>query len=663
MHPHRSITLAGALLLAAGCASAPRTAPAPVPDTGAGAGERAAPPGDSIAPSAEFSRAVARGTRTTTGEPGPRYWQQWASYSIDARVVTAAKRIEGTARIVYYNRSPDTLASLHVDLTQNVHAPEAVRNEPMETTGGVTLTRVAVNGGTLAEGTGPGARYRVAGTRLVVVPRERVLPGDSVTLAIDFGYAIPQAGVGGRMGYDGDDLLFLAYWYPQMAVYDDVVGWHPDPFRGTAEFYHGFGRYEYTVDVPAGWIVVGTGRLVNEAEVLAPAVRERLARAAESDSVVAVVAEPDLGAPVTAPGSGGRLRWRFRADSVRDVAFSVTRASVWDAVRASVGDRDGDGDEDFTRVDAIYRPSATRWREAARHGRHAITFLSRQHALPYPWPHMTAVEARQIIGGGMEYPMMTLIGDYSEADDTALYGVIAHEFAHMWVPMLVSTDERRYSWMDEGMTEYIEQLAKQDRYPGTNFIRGEQDAYARFALTGAEGPIMRWSDFHYSSGAYTIASYYKPASALAALRAVLGEATFDRAYRAFLGTWKYKHPYPWDFFDSMERVSGRELDWFWRAWYAETWLLDQAVESVEAEDDGETRIVVANLGRTPMPVLLSITREGGEVLRREIPVDVWLSGERTTSIEIPEGTAVTRVEIDPEHAFADVRRANNVWTR
>ncbi|HEX6057571.1 MAG TPA: M1 family metallopeptidase [Gemmatimonadaceae bacterium] len=660
MHLLRTTTLFGGLALAAGCATAPRQAPEPLPGTRTE--QRAAPPTDSIAPPADFARAVARGTRTATGEPGPRYWQQWASYAIDARVLPAAKRLEGMVRIAYFNRSPDTLASLHVDLTQNVHGPDAIRNEPMEQTGGITLGRVAVNGRAVPDDASTGARYQVVGTRLVVIPAMRVLPGDSVTLSIGFGFEIPQAGAGGRMGYDGDDLFFLAYWYPRMAVYDDVVGWHPDPFRGTAEFYHGFGRYEYTVEVPEGWVVVGTGELANEREVLAPAVRERLAQAAASDTVVAVISEADLRGPVTVQGPGTTLRWRFRADSVRDVAFSATRASVWDAVRASVGDRDGDGDEDFTRVDAIYRPTATRWRESARYGRHAITFLSRWHALPYPWPHMTSVEARQIIGGGMEYPMMTLIGDYAASTDTGLYGVTAHEFAHMWVPLLVSTDERRYSWMDEGMTEFVEQLAKEDFYPGTNFIRGEQDAYIGFALTGGEGPILRWSDFHYSPNAYTIASYYKPASALAALRGVLGEPTFERAYRAFVNTWKYRHPYPWDFFNSIERVSGRELDWFWRAWYAETWTLDQAIESVTAGDDG-TRIVVANRGRAPMPVRLAITREDGEVIRREIPADVWLTGDRTTTLDLPAGAAVTRVEIDPERVFPDVRRDNNVWRR
>ena len=662
MRPLAPLAIAAVVSLAAACTTAPAR-PAPAPTGGdAGAEARGRPPADSLVPPPPFSQAVARDTRTLIGEPGRRYWQQWARYAIDARLLPADRRLEGTSRITYFNRSPDTLAALHVDLTQNIHAPGAVRNEAVETTGGVTLSRVTVDGRPAAAGAAAGARWQLLGTRLVVVPPAPVLPGDSVVLSMDFAFGVPQQGASGRMGYDGDGLFFLAYWYPQMAVYDDVVGWHPDPFRGMAEFYHGFADYEYSVEAPPGWVIVGSGELANADAVLAPAVRERLRLAETSDTVVRVLSEADLRGAVTARGTNGRLRWTFRADSVRDVAFSATRASVWDAVRAPVGDRDGDGDVDYTRVDAIYRPSAPRWREAARYGRHAITFLSEYLGLAYPWSHMSAVEAREIIGGGMEYPMMTLIGDYTAAGDTALYGVIVHEFGHMWVPMIVATDERRYGWMDEGMTDFVEQLGKQAFYPGTNFIAGVQSAYVRFALTGAEAPILRWSDFHYSPAAYTIASYYKPASALAALRAVLGQETFDRAYRAFIDTWKYKHPYPWDFFNAMERVSGRDLDWFWRAWYAETWTLDQAVESVTPLEAG-TRITVANRGRLPMPVVLAITREDGEVLRREIPVAEWLEGARTASIVVPPGAAVTRVEIDPDRAFADVAPENNVWAR
>ncbi|MGH7578466.1 MAG: M1 family metallopeptidase [Longimicrobiales bacterium] len=613
-----------------------------------------------IVPPPDFEAAIERGTRTTTGRPGPRYWQNTASYTLEARLIEAQKRLEGSARIVYYNHSPDTLANLHLDLTQNLHAEGAVRSEPVEITGGVDITRLSADGRVLAtEGAGP--RYAVFGTRLVILPPSPIAPGDSAVLEIAWAFDIPQAGAGERMGYAGDDLFFLAYWYPQMAVYDDVVGWHPDPFLGTTEFYADFARYHITIDAPAGWIVLSTGALQNADEVFAPATRERLSLAESSDTVVTVVAAAGA-ADATQPGTDGRLRWRFAADSVRDVAFSVTRRSNWDAQRTPVGDRNGRGTPDYTRVDALYRDSAPLWRNAAHYAAHAIDFLSRYTGIPYPWPHMSAVEAGEIIGGGMEFPMMTLIGDYNERGDSALYYVVAHELAHMWVPMIVNTDERRYSWIDEGMTTFHENQARIEFYPGVNHELPDQESYIELALGGDEGEIMRRSAYHYDPGAYGIASYAKPATVLAALRGVLGEETFMRAHREFLQRWKYKHPYPWDLWNTFEDVAGRDLDWFWRSWYFETWTLDQAVGSVTADADG-TRIVIDDVGLVPMPVLLAITLENGEVLRREIPVDSWLAGEREAVLALRPASPVVRVEIDAERAFPDADRENNVWIR
>ena len=409
---------------------------------------------------AEFRAAIAAGTRTTTGAPGPRYWTQTASYRLNARLLPEQKRLEGSAVITYKNNSPDTLSNLHIDLTQNFHKADAVRLESAEVTGGVEIKRVAVDKQELRSA-GQGPRYQVFGTRMAILPARPVPPGASTEIAIDWAFTIPQAGAGERMGWDGDNLFFLAYWYPQMAVYDDVVGWHPDQFLGTTEFYADFASYDLTVNVPAGWVVMGTGRLSNAAEVLAPAIHQRLQRAEASDSVVHVITAQDF-ANATLPGQNGRLRWNFVSDSVRDVAFSVTRASLWDAARTAVGDRNGDGRTDYTRVDAFYRAAAPRWRNSVRYSQHAIRFQSGYLGIPYPWPHMTAVEAAEIIGGGMEYPMMTLIGDYNAQGDSALYYVTAHEEGHMWFPMLIATDERRYSWMDEGTTSFNENQARND---------------------------------------------------------------------------------------------------------------------------------------------------------------------------------------------------------
>ena len=276
---------------------------------------------------------------------------------------------------------------------------------------------------------------------------------------------------------------------------------------------------------------------------------------------------------------------------------------------------------------------------------------------------MSAIEGEDIMGGGMEYPMMTLMGDYNQRGDTALYAVTAHELGHMWFPMIVSTDERRRSWMDEGTTTFDENQAKKDFFGGRkNFDLEDQASYLQITGTGLEGEIMRWSQYQYTSFAYGVASYSKPATLLVALRAVLGDSTFNRGLRAYLNRWKYKHPTPWDMWNTFESVSGRDLDWFWSSWYQTTWELDQAVRTV-TQDGNSVTVTIVDLGRVPMPVRLAITTQDGRVTRHEIPVDAWLRGQTQTSATYNTTGTVTRVEIDPEQVFPDVDRNNNVWKR
>ncbi len=656
-----------ALTLAA-CAGGPGAGEAgrPASDGRAEVAEATLPARHAVAASTAFRRAVARGTRSPTGEPGPLYWQQSASYDLRARLWPDRRRLEGRARITYRNDSPDTLRSLWVHLIQNVHAAGALRNEAHEVTGGVELRRVGVDGTNLAADPEEGAAgYRVDGTVMEVRPPEPLPPGGSAELEVDWTFVVPEQGAGGRMGRSGDDLYFLAYWYPQMAVYDDVVGWHVDPFLGTAEFYMGFARYRVTLEVPDGWVVRATGTLQNPEEVLSDAVRERLAAAAESDSVVRILGPDDfLPGRTTRRSSTGWLTWRFEADSVRDFAFSATRRSLWDAVGVHVGagaSAAGDGPAGRVRAEALYRESAPLWREVAAYSRHALDFHSRYTGVPYPWPHMTAVEGGGIIGGGMEFPMMTLMGDYNARGDSALYYVTSHELAHMWVPMIVATDEKRRGWMDEGMTTFLENQSRKEFFPGNPSDSLEALAYLQLAGHEREGEMMRWTDYQYP-GAGGVASYAKPATVLVALRGLLGEDVFHEAYRTFHAEWAFRHPTPWDFFHTFERVSGRDLGWFWRTWYHETWTLDHAIESVTATSEG-TRIVVEDRGEAPMPTRIRVTRVGGETLDLEVPVERWLAGARRDTLLVPPGPPVVRVQIDPEGVFPDVDRQNDVWVR
>lgn len=612
-----------------------------------------------------FFNAVDQNTRTMSGKPGEDYWSQWTNYDIEAELIPADTLLKGSSRITYYNNSPDTLNELFMELAQNLHKEGVQRNESQEITGGVTLHNVAVNSNELNQIQSRNARsgYSVNGTQMYVRPSESLAPGDSINIRIDWDFKIPKRGASGRMGYNEDNLFYIGYWYPQMSVYDDVIGWFTDPFTGNAEFYHGFGNYNVDITVPEQWMVGATGRLNNGKKILKEDIYQRLTKAHKSDSVVQVVTKDDFG-NVTRSQEDGKVTWNFTAEKVRDFAFSVTKESMWDATRANIGDRDGDGKDDYSNINAIYRSSAPLWTNGAKFTSHALSSLSEYTDVNYPWPHMTSVEGGGIIGGGMEFPMMTIIGAYKGQAAQSLYAVIAHELAHMWVPMQISTNERRYAWIDEGTTTFNENQVKKIYYPDRgNFDIQEMQSYLRITATDLEGPIMRWSDYHYNSFAYGVASYPKPATILVALRNMLGEETFNEAYRTFLKRWRYKHPYPWDLFNTFEDVTGRDLDWFWRTWYYEIWTLDQAVSSVDQSENG-TRIIVEDYGQAPMPATIEITLSDGSTIRRTIPVKRWLKGATKATITIDHQTdEVTKVVIDPDSHYPDTNRQNNSWEK
>jgi len=625
-----------------------------------------------VVASRQFRTAVEKGTRTVTGAPGPRYWQQYARYRLTARLDVPAKRLEGTAHIQYINNSPDTLRVLYLQTLQNFHTQEAPRQGAAEITGGMQFTRVAAAGQTLQPvpprrllGPGQGgaaqAAYRITATTMAIRPPQAVLPHDSVALDLDWSFRIPQEGVGGRMGWNADNLYFLAYWYPQMAVYDDVVGWQNDAFLGNSEFYAGFADYDITLDVPEGWLVSATGQLVNAADVLPENILQRLRSAEASDTVVHVLTAADFGpGKTTRPSSDGRVRWNFAADTVRDVVFSASSASVWDAMRTAVAEPGAA--PRYSRAEAVYRLNKPQWQLAARDAQHSIAFHSRHTGVPYPYSHATAVEGDGIMGGGMEFPMLTLIGGFDGGSTADMYGVVSHELAHEWVPMIINTDERRYAWMDEGTTTFNEEQASRDMFPGTGSDSADFDGYLSFARTGDEGEMMRWSDFQYGGMQLGVASYAKPASVLEALRTLLGADAFNRGYQTYLRAWRFKHPLPWDFFNAFNTAAGQDLSWFWRSWYYETWTLDQSIGGVTVTPRG-TEIVVRDLGDVPMPARLTITLANGETLKREVPVGTWLAGRREATITVPRGRTVTRVEIDAEKGFPDVDRKNNVWVK
>ena len=602
-----------------------------------------------------FRRAVENGTRTRSGRPGPNYWQQYAEYRIEAELNPTAARLTGRSTVRYHNRSPNALPRLAVHLYQNAHRPDAMRNRVIPITEGVRLQRVAANGRALEmRQTGEAPGYRIDGTILSIALPEPVPPGGHVDLEFAWSFTVPPLGAP-RMGQDGE-VFFLGYWYPQLAVYDDVNGWHTDPYLTNAEFYMGYADYDVSLTVPEGWLVAATGTLQNPEQVLSATVRERLDRARRSPDVVRVVTPEDRGAGrATARGTNGKLTWHFRARNVRDFAWGASREYVWDATHAVVGDHDADGRPDTTMIHTLYRPERG-WTDWARYARHSVEFLS-ELLWPYPWPHMTAVEG--LIGGGMEYPMITLIG--GAPDSIALYSVTVHEIGHMWFPMMVGSDEKRFAWQDEGLTRFNQSLGMADFFRGYDRFAQAMDRYAAIVRNGDEVEMMRHGDLYpIGSPAFVIASYEKPSLVLRALAGVLGEETFFRALREYGRRWRDRHPTPFDLFNTFEDVAGRDLDWFWTPWFYETWTLDHALGPITPAGDA-LEIVIEDRGLAPMPARVVVTRADSSTERHEVPVEVWLQGARRHVLRIAAEPAVTRIEIDPERWFPDIDRSNQVW--
>ena len=602
-----------------------------------------------------FQRAVEKGTRTRSGEPGPNYWTNTATYDLRATVDPGANVLRGSGTIRYRNNSPDTLQQLVVHLRQNIHREGAIRNRPAEITGGMSLDRLDLGGDedlrrvrSRQQLQRLGQGYVVQDTRLIIFPPERLMPDSTATLNLDWHFQIPGAD-NFRMGQDGE-VYFLAYWYPHMAVYDDVRGWTAQPYQGDGEFYMGYADYDLSITVPEGWLVGATGTLQNPDDVLPDSVRARLDRARRTGEIVSVVDSSERGvgtATAAAPAGDSTLTWRFSAEQVRDVAFGTSDDFVWDATTAETG-------TGTSMIHSFYRPEKTTWQRSAEFARFSIEHLS-DMLIPYPYPHMTAVEGP--IGGGMEFPMITHIGD--PTSDEALFGVTYHEISHEWFPMIVGTNEKAYAWFDEGTTVFNETEGRDDFFPDQDAWASSEHYYFRFAST-VETPSMRHADRYPVSGIDRyLASYDKPGVMLHALRGILGEETFFEAYRTFTERWAYKHPTPYDFFNTFEDVAGRELDWFWRGTLYETWTMDHAVQSVEQTEDGAV-VTVADEGQLPMPVLLRATFADGRTVERRVGVEPWLNGKR--SVEVPLDGTVTEVRIDADKMLPDLDRSNNTWS-
>ena len=585
--------------------------------------------------------------RTASGAPGHAYWQQRADYTIRATLDEAKRTITGAETITYHNNSPDALTYLWIQLDQNLFKPgsdarttatlpsrdawqgatpatgvkfDAIRStlEARTFPGGFDIKAVK-------DGSGRPLHYVINRTMMRIDLPQPLKPGQRLSFGIDWSYNITESKIlGGRSGYekfdDKNDLFEIAQWFPRMAAYYDVYGWQHKQFLGAGEFTLEFGDYDVQVTVPADHIVASTGELQNPDAVLTAAQRDRLKQARTASKPVVIVTQAEAEAKEKTRVDGTRT-WHFKAKNVRDFAFASSRKFIWDAQGFK---------KDGTNVLAMsYYPKEGNplWGQYSTQS--IIHTINEYNKYSFDYPYPVAISVNGPVGG-MEYPMISFNGPrptkdkktgeltYSKRTKYGLISVIIHEVGHNYFPMIVNSDERQWTWMDEGLNSFVQYLAEQaweEHYPQS---RGEPRVIAEYMKSRNQVPIMTNSEsvLQFGNNAYA-----KPTAALIVLReTILGRELFDFAFKEYAQRWKFKRPTPADFFRTMEDASGTDLDWFWRGWFYTTDAVDVSVDGISeytiGSKDPEVEKAWQRAQKDAQPVSITDQRNKGTLPRR-----------------------------------------------
>ncbi|MEO4004366.1 M1 family metallopeptidase [Flavobacterium sp. CAU 1735] len=536
--------------------------------------------------------------RTASGAPGPAYYQQQADYKIKVELDDKNTRLSGEETITYYNNSPDPLDYLWVQLDQNEKKPDSksplVENQRMDgamTPDGFTkkFMQQPFQGGYniefVKDAKGNPMKYTINQTMMRIDLDKTLKKGEKISFSIKWWYNINNYRVdGGRSGYehfdkDGNNLYVIAQFYPRMAVYNDVEGWQNMQFWGEGEFALPFGNFEVSITVPADHVMEATGELQNRKEVFTAEQLKRYQQAESSyDNPVIVVTQAEA-EQRSKTVSDQKKTWKFKATNVRDFAFSTSRKFIYDAMAVKIGGKN-------VMAISLYPPEANPlWEQySTRVVAHTLKSYS-SYTFDYPYPKAVSISAED---QGMEYPM--ICWNYGRPDEKGfvsdrlkygMMGVIIHEVGHNFFPMIVNSDERQWTWMDEGLNTFLEYLTEQSWDKNFPSSRGPAAKIVPY-MSGDQRflePIMSNSETIHQFGAN---AYAKPATGLNILReTIMGHELFDHAFRTYANRWKFKHPTPEDFFRTMEDASAVDLDWFWKGWFYSTDYVDIGIKNVK----------------------------------------------------------------------------------
>ncbi|MGA9364270.1 MAG: M1 family aminopeptidase [Bacteroidota bacterium] len=601
------------------------------------------------------------------------YWQQYVHYSIKATLNTNSHKIGGSETLVYTNNSPDTLRTVYFRLywnlfTERSHGYNIARRHKQyhfSTSGGISLRKFSIVTG----GQENPLVYKIDDTILRADLPNPLNPGDELSFSIEWTENVPVEGW--RTGHQGRDYN-IAQWYPQIAVYDKY-GWHTDQYTGEGEFHDDYGTFDVEITLPKSFILGYTGTLLNPTEVLPDTVQRKLKEAEGKAETTRIADFSDRA--ISKEDTASVLTWKFHAENVRDFAWTANEHYIWDVSHWG----------DVTIHSLYFADKAQFWKDVADYGRHAIDFFS-QHFGRYVYPNAFVVEG--VIGGGMEYPGIVFIGHIGDRNSHGLFGVVTHELGHEWYPMMISSNETEFAFQDEGFNTFITTLAQEDyygrhnnsytwtewwqkllHYPNADVRTQNMMEYLILSKIGYEEPVATHSDRFEEPALSGISVYPKTATVMFMLQYVLGDSVFSRLMMEYYNRWRFKHPYPEDFFSLAQEASGnRDLRWFFDEWFNRTYQCDYSLRRISSDEvvqDGKkiyrTTVTVKRLGQAIMPIDVRLDLKDGSKTTLYIPVDTWKNGVVEYEGEIDLPSEPRRGEINPDRRIADVNRLNNTY--
>ncbi|MCL6100801.1 MAG: M1 family metallopeptidase [Bacteroidetes bacterium] len=600
----------------------------------------------------DILKAYEKGTRSYDGKPGPNYWINHTDYNIQAEVFPKEHKVEGHEFVAFYNESPDTLKQLVIRLYQDIMRKGNIHDfpiNPADETDGVKIDTLLIDGVGF-DINKRGNTYRTS-TNLVLrnIPR-LVAPKSSIKLEVKWSVIIPKE-TRIRMGAYNDSTLYVAYWYPQVAVYDDVDGWDRYDYTGAVEFYDDFNNFNLEITVPKNYLVWGTGLYQNLQDVVKPEIYSRYKEAWESAGVVRIVGEDNLKNGTTL--GGDKVVWKLKAEHVPDVSFATSSGYIWDGISAVV---DANGRRVLT--DAVYPRTQKAFEDVAGYAKGTVETLSKNlPGVPFPYPKITSFNGEQSHGGGMEIPMMCNDGIYPTKAGQA--GVTMHEIAHTYFPFYMGINERKYAWMDEGWATFFTSaqlnklIADADEYTG-NII-----GVGRLMGREADLPTITPSVIARGGQLLGFTSYMKASVSYSMLKNALGNELFKKCLDEYMSRWNGKHPLPWDFFFTFNDVAKQDLSWFWNPWYFDRGFPDLAVKNVKVKL-GKAIVTVEKVGNVPVPIDLIVTYADSTTENVSKNITVWKAGAKEVKVDFKPKKKITKVELNTK-TVPDANEKNNVF--